>query len=57
MINSNQTENNQEITRKETLQKIGSYGKYTALAALGTYLILSSKKAQASIPETPGSGF
>ena len=56
-MNLNQTESNQEITRKEALQKIANYGKYTALTALGTYLILNPKKAQASSPETPGSGF
>ncbi|WP_299711868.1 hypothetical protein [uncultured Tenacibaculum sp.] len=50
-------ENKQEITRKEALKKIGNYGKYTALTALGTYLILNPKKAQAASPEAPGSGF
>lgn len=38
----------QHITRKEALKKIGNYGKYTALTALGTYMILHPKKAQAS---------
>ena len=49
----------QEITRKDALKKIGNYGKYAALTALGTYLILNPQKAQASsaAPETPGSGF
>lgn len=47
----------EEITRKEALQKIGNYGKYTALTALGTYLILNPKKAQAASPEAPGDGF
>jgi hypothetical protein len=51
------TENNQEITRKEALKKIGNYGKYAALTALGTYLILNPQKAQASSPEAPGAGF
>ena len=37
-----------EITRKEAIKKIGSYGKYTALTALGTYLILNPLTAQAS---------
>ena len=47
-----------EISRKEALKKIGNYGKYTALTALGTYMILSPKKAQAmSAPTGPGSGF
>ncbi|WP_299680399.1 hypothetical protein [uncultured Tenacibaculum sp.] len=57
MKKSNHTESHQEITRKEALQKIGNYGKYTAITALGTYLILNPKKAQASSPEVPGSGF
>jgi hypothetical protein len=48
---------NQEITRKQALKKIGNYGKYTALTALGTYLILNPQKAQASSPEAPGVGF
>ena len=47
----------QEITRKEALKKIGNYGKYAALTALGTYLILNPQKAQASSPEDPGDGF
>lgn len=45
------------ITRKEALKKIGNYGKYTALTALGTYLILNPQKAQAQSPEAPGLGF
>jgi len=47
----------QEITRKEALKKIGNYGKYAALTALGTYLILNPQKAQAASPEDPGTGF
>lgn len=46
-----------KITRKEALQKINEYGKYTALTALGTYIMLHPKKAQASSPEDPGVGF
>ena len=46
-----------EISRKEALKKIGNYGKYTALTALGTYLILNPQKAQAASPEAPGDGF
>ena len=46
------------IDRKEALKKIGNYGKYAALTALGTYMILNPQKAQASsAPDTPGSGF
>ncbi|KGL58544.1 hypothetical protein [Polaribacter sp. Hel1_85] len=50
-------ENKQDITRKEAIKKIGNYGKYAALTALGTYLILNPQKAQASSPEAPGEGF
>ena len=49
--------NNQDITRKEAIKKIADYGKYTALTALGTYLILNPEKAQASSPAPPGEGF
>jgi len=49
--------NKDEITRKEALKKIGNYGKYTALTALGTYMLLNPKKAQATSPEAPGDGF
>ena len=47
----------EEISRKEALKKIGKYGKYAALTAIGTYTILSPKKAQASSPGAPGDGF
>lgn len=49
--------NKQDITRKEALKKIGNYGKYTALTALGTYLMLNPKKVQAASPVVPGEGF
>lgn len=54
-----QTENTQEISRKEAIKKIGNYGKYAALTALGTYMILNPQKAQAqsASPEAPGEGF
>lgn len=48
---------NQDISRKEALRKMGTYGKYAALTAIGTYIMLSPKKAQAASPEDPGSGF
>jgi hypothetical protein len=38
-----------EISRKEAISKIGTYGKYAALTALGTYLILNPQKAQALV--------
>ena len=47
----------QDITRKDAIKKIGHYGKYAALTALGTYLILNPQKAQAASPEQPGTGF
>ena len=47
----------QEITRKEAIKKIGHYGKYAALTALGTYIILNPQKAQAQSPEAPGTMF
>ena len=48
----------EEITRKEAIKKIGNYGKWTALTALGTYMILDPQKAQASsFPVNPGSDF
>jgi hypothetical protein len=45
------------ITRKEAIKKIENYGKYAALTALGSYMILNPQKAQAQSPEAPGSGF
>lgn len=53
----NTQDTTQKITRKEALQKIGNYGKYAALTALGTYMILNPQKAQAASPEAPGTGF
>ena len=47
----------EEITRKDAIKKIGTYGKYAALTALGTYLVLNPQKAQAQSPEEPGTGF
>ena len=50
--------NKTEISRKEALKKIGNYGKYSALTALGTYMILNPKKAQAgSTLVSPDTGF
>jgi hypothetical protein len=47
----------QEISRQDALKKIGNYGKYAALTAIGTYIILNPTKAQAQSPSAPGSGF
>lgn len=40
-----------QITRKEAIKKMG---KYAALTAIGTFIILNPKKAQASSPPDPG---
>lgn len=53
MKNSKNNTNN--ITRNEALKKIGNYGKYAALTALGTYMILSPEKAQAQSTTTDAS--
>jgi hypothetical protein len=48
----------QDLTREQAIKKIGNYGKYVALSALGTFLILNPQKAQAfSAPEDPGKDF
>ncbi len=45
----------EEITRNEAIKKMG---KYAALTALGTFIILNPKKAQAGSGLTnPGSGY
>ena len=39
----------EEISRKEALKKIGNYGKYAALTAIGNirFLVLKKRKHQA----------
>ena len=49
----NTQDKDQKINRKDAINKIGDYGRYAALTALGTYLILNPQKAQA----TSGSAF
>ncbi len=49
--------NKKLINRKEAVLKMGKYGKYTVLTAIGTYILLNPKKAQAQSPENPGEGF
>lgn len=57
-MKNNIEDKSQEINRKEAIKKIGNYGKYAALTALGTYMILNPQKAQAaSAPADPGTGF
>ncbi len=43
--------NKDQITRKEALKKMG---KYAALTAAGTFLILNPQKAQAKSPPDAG---
>jgi len=46
------TENKDLVSRKEALKKMG---KYAALTAVGSFILLSPKKAQAqSPPSNPG---
>jgi hypothetical protein len=47
------TTHDDKITRKEALIKAG---KYAAITALGTMIILSPKKSQADSPEKLGHG-
>lgn len=48
----NSLDNTNDINRKEAIKKMG---KYAALTAMGTFMILSPKKAQAlSMPSDPG---
>ena len=57
-MNKQTNSTKEDITRKEAIKKIGNYGKYAALTALGTYMILNPQKAQASsTPANPGTGF
>ena len=55
--NTDTKQQQEEINRKEALKKIGNYGKYAALTALGTYMILNPQKAQATSLAAPGTGF
>lgn len=46
----NSSENN-KITRKQAIKKMG---KYAALTAVGTFLVLNPLKAQTTSPPDPG---
>ena len=50
-LTMNQSSKENSITRKEALKKMG---KYAAITAAGTFLILNPTKAQASSPPDPG---
>ena len=45
------------ISRKSAIIKFGSYGKYAALTAIGTYTLFNPQKAQANSIENPGQDF
>ena len=47
----NNKKSKDQITRNEALKKMG---KYAAMTAVGTFLILSPKKAHATSPPDPG---
>ncbi|GGG60071.1 hypothetical protein [Bizionia arctica] len=47
----NKDSSKNQITRNEALKKMG---KYAAITAVGTFFILSPKKAHASSPPDPG---
>jgi len=52
--NKNSIENTPSgITRKDAIKKMG---KYAALTAVGTFMILNPKKAQAMSASSPPSG-
>ena len=53
-MKKNEKRNLEHITRKDALKKLGSYCKYAALTAVGTYILLHPKKAQAASLENPG---
>ena len=60
MNTKNRDTKKDEMTRKDAIKKIGNYGKYAALTALGTYMLLNPKTAQAASPTNPadpGTGF
>ncbi len=44
---------NNQITRKEALKKMGTY---PAVTSLGTFIILNPQKVQANSAGSPGSG-
>lgn len=54
-MENNQSKNTADkINRTEAIKK---FGKYAAFIAIGSFIILSPKKAQAQSPAQPGSDF
>jgi hypothetical protein len=50
-MKSNKYNHKEAISRQQALKKIG---KYAALTALSTFIVLNPKKAQAQSPPDPG---
>ena len=48
------TNKDNKIDRKQALKKMG---RYAGLTALGTFMLLNPKKAQATSPAPPGDGW
>ena len=47
-------ESQNKVNRRDALKK---FGKYAAVTALGTFILLNPQQAQASSPGAPGGGF
>jgi len=47
----NKDNNTDKITRKDAIKKMG---KYAAITAVGTFVILNPQKSQAQSPPDPG---
>tara|TARA_B100000989_G_scaffold239946_1_gene186832 strand:- start:2023 stop:2166 length:144 start_codon:yes stop_codon:yes gene_type:complete len=43
--------NKEKLTRKEAIKK---FGKYAAMTAVGTFIVLSPQKSSAASPPPPG---
>tara|TARA_B110000977_G_scaffold80899_1_gene108305 strand:- start:574 stop:771 length:198 start_codon:yes stop_codon:yes gene_type:complete len=54
MKDNNSKNTADKINRAEAIKK---FGNYAAFAVIGSFIILSPKKAQAQSPAQPGSGF
>ncbi len=50
----NKEQHSKDISRKDAIKKMG---KYAAFAALGTFIMLNPKKAQAVSPPPQGGNF
>ena len=54
MIDKNTLNTADKINRSDAIKKMG---KYAALTAVGSFIFLSPKQAQAQSPTDPGDGF